>query len=84
MWIRDLHPVDLNEYEVVKLILHNGCIELCNNFSDCSCLSCSRSARYVDAGTRRIRDGYFKVGIDGCELIFSAWEGRRDCGDMKP
>lgn len=79
MRICDFHAVNLDEYEIIKLICQDGCIKLSNDFADGSRLSGAWRAGYVDTGSRGVGDGCFEVGIDGLEFFFSAGEGSGDC-----
>lgn len=39
MWVGYFHPVNFNNDEVIQLFCHNAGVELCDYFSDRSCLA---------------------------------------------
>ena len=83
MRIRDFHPVDFDEYEIVQLLcLHTG-VQLTDDFAYCGRLACAGRAGDVYASAGAGRDGGFEVRVDGVEFGGPAGERKRDGGDVE-
>ncbi len=84
MRICDFHAVNLDEYEIIEFLGHDGGVKLSNNLADCGCFSGTWCARDIDTCSSAFNNGCFKVGVDRGEFIFPAWKTVGYRGDMEP
>lgn len=82
MWVGDFHPINFDEDEVVQLFCHNAGVELCDCFSDRSCLAGAGCTRYVNACARAGGDGGFEMSVDRAEFMVAARQYVGDGGDV--